>query len=610
MANVAGMTGEIAGTLAIALLAVALFVWNRLPVEVVGLIVMTVLIVTGLVSLESGLAGFSNEATLTVALMLALSIGLLRTGVIGRLGLWAARTAGDGEVRLLAVILLIAVPASAVMNNTAVVAILVPVVLGVCAQSGVSASRVLMPLSFASQLGGTFTLIGTSTNLLVAGLALGLGIERIRLFDITPPALVLGLVGILYLLTIGRRLTPIRESPSDVIDRYELHDYLTGLRIETGSRLAGNSLAESRFGEKYGLHVVGIERDGRRLPAPGGWTVLREGDLLLVEGKVRDIAAVGEAEGLQIAEHAPALVAATDAQPGDDAEEARRVQLAELMVPPRSPLIGRSLREQGLRAQFGVSVLGLRRRGHSLHQEISNVRLTAGDMLLVQAEPDALRQLHEGRQLALLGAVDLPARRDRKMWLAVGIMVGVVALPALGVATIAISALMGVVAMILTGCLLPREIYEEMDWSVILLLATILPLGVAMQESGAAEWISTGILGLTAPLGTHGVLATFLVITTALTAVISNAAAAVVLTPMAIATAAALGVSPLPFIIAVMLGASNSFLTPIGYQTNLFVLGPGGYEFKDFLRVGGPLTVIIVLTATLVIPFFFPFDAP
>jgi di/tricarboxylate transporter len=348
-----------------------------------------------------------------------------------------------------------------------------------------------------------------------------------------------------------------------------------------------------------------VEREGHRISFPTGSTVLQSGDLLLVQGKIPDIAQIEEIEGLRIAGTPPNLpplrrggeAGAIDGESG----------LAEVIVPPRSHLIGHTLKEVGFRGRFGVGALAIQRHGEAIREKIGRIRLEAGDILLIQGPAGAVKSLHDGRELALLGAVEIPAKRRRKRRLAVGIMAGVVLLPALDLAPIMVSALVGAVLMLLTRCVTPEELYEEMDWSVLVLLGSILPLGIAMQKSGAAELLASGLLRLTEPWGEHGTLAAFYVLTLLLTAVISNAAAAVVLTPMAIASGTALGVSALPFVIAVMLAASNSYVTPIGYQTNLFVYGPGGYRFGDFARVGGPLTLVSVFVATFVIPFFFPF---
>jgi di/tricarboxylate transporter len=590
------VTSQIALTLAVGVGALALFIWNRLRVDVVGLLVMAAVIVLGLVTPAEGIAGFANEATVTVALMLVLSTGLLRTGVVDIIARWTTRLAGKSEVRLLAVVIALVIPVSAFLNNTAAVAILLPMLLGFSRTMAIAPSRILMPLSFASQLGGTTTLIGTSTNLLVAGLVLEAGLGRIGLFEITPPALILTVLGAIYMLTLGRWLTPVRVPPQDILETYELREYLTALVVGPESPLVGRTLGESRFGDAHGLQVVRIQRGEERLRSPDARTVVEANDVLVVTGRIPDIAQIGEVDHLRISGSRPAL---------DDVGGG--AQLAEVLVRRDSEAIGRTLRELDFRARRGITALGLQREGHVVHAPVGRVPLRAGDILLVQGATRALRELHEEGDFALLGPVRVPAKRRRKAARAVAIMIGVVILPALGVTTILVSALAGVAAMLLTGCITADEAYEEMDWSVIVLLGTILPLGIAMQKSGAASWIAEGFLGVAAPLGPHGVLATLYCLTTVLTSVISNNAAAVVLTPIAIATGGALGVSPLPFIIGVMFAASNSFVTPIGYQTNAFIFGPGGYRFGDFVRVGGPLNLLLVGAATVVIPWFFPF---
>jgi di/tricarboxylate transporter len=598
------MTLEIGLTLAVAAGALVLFVWNRLRIDVVALMVMASLILLGLVTPQEGISGFANEATVTVAAMFILSAGLLRTGAIDVLGRWVARLAGKSETRLLLVACLLVIPMSAFINNTPVVVVMVPLMLGLTRQLGFSPSRFFMPISFASQMGGTLTLIGTSTNLLVAGLVLELGLDRIRLFDITRPALILTALGLAYLLTVGRWLTPTRQAAADVMDRYEMRDYLSVLVVAEDSRLVGQTLRESRFGETYGLEIVGVERAGQRLPVPGPDTVVQAGDLLLVHGKLPDIARIEEVDHLRIAGSAPEL----RADEGDgDGKPGGPPPLAELIVPPRSPVVGRSLRQLAFRGRYGVPVLAVQRHGHPLHERVRDIVLEPGDILLVQGSTRQLRDIHRTGHLALLGSVDLPAKRVRKIKYSVPILAAVVLLAATGVTTILVSALLGVIAMFITGCLTPDEAYREVDWMVIVLLGSLIPLGIAMQNTGAAVYIAGGILRATSPLGMLGILAAFYLLTSLLTELISNNAAAVVLTPIAVATGLALDVSPLPFVIAVMFAASNSFLTPIGYQTNTFIYGPGGYRFSDFFRVGAPLSLLLLVAATFVIPRFFPF---
>jgi di/tricarboxylate transporter len=592
---------EILLTLLVAVGALALFLWNRFSVDVVGIAVMVTLILLGLVTPQQGISGFANEATITVAAMFILSAGLVRTGGLDIVSRWVERFAGRSELRLLIVAIAIVVPLSAFINNTPVVVVMIPMLLGLTRSAGIAPSRIFMPVSFASQMGGTLTLIGTSTNLLVAGLVLDLGLDRIGLFDITPPALVLTVAGVLYLLTVGRWLTPVRDTHADLIASYELREYLTGLVIEDGSPLVGHNLRESRFGENYNLQVVGIERGGTRIRLPASDTIIDKDDVLVVRGKAQDIARVGDEPHVRIAGTRTEFLA--DSAAGSE----RPLRLAELMVPPRSPVVGRTLRRLAFRARYGVPVLAIQRHGEALHEALGDVVLEPGDMLLVQGTADDLNGLHRGGDLALLGALDLPARRREKLRFAVPILIAVVALAAFNVTTILVASLAGVLAMFVTGCLTTDQAYRDIDWSVLVLLGSILPLGLAMQNTGAADFLAFNLLTVARPLGLFGVLAAVYLMTSLLTELISNNAAAVVVTPIAVAIAAGLGVSPLPFVIGVMIAASNSFMTPIGYQTNTFIYGPGGYRFSDFIRVGGPLVFIMVILATIVIPLFFPF---
>lgn len=599
------MSREILLTLAIAAGALGLFVWNRFRVDVVGIIVMATLILTGLLTPAEGISGFANEAMLTVAAMFILSAGLVKTGALDHVGRWVARTAGKSEFRLVAVSLVIVIPLSAFINNTPVVVMMIPLVMGICRSTGISPSRVLMPISFGSQMGGTLTLIGTSTNLLVAGLVLELGMDRIHLFEITPPAAILTVVGVTYLLTVGRWLTPRRDAPADMLSGYDLREYSTVLVVDPEAGVVGRTLGEAQFASTYGLEVIGLERDGQRRYTVDASTVVQAGDLLLVRGKVTDIARVEEEAHLRIRQPATAFVPDVAAEAEDDDPDRRR--LAELMVPPGSQLVGRTLKETNFRHRFGVPVLGVQRHGEALRERIRDVRLQPGDLLLVRGTQRVLLDLHKGPDLTLLGTVDLPRRRTRKLKVAIAIVAGVVLLAAFDVMPILVSAMLGVIAMFVTGCVRAEEAYEEVDWMVLVLLGSIIPLGLAMQKTGAAALIAHWLVGVTAPLGLLGTLAAVYLLTSLLTEVISNNAAAVVLTPIVIATAHDLGVSPLPYVIAVMIAASNSFMTPIGYQTNTFILGPGGYRFSDFLRVGGPLNLLMVVVATVVIPWFFPF---
>jgi len=583
--------------------ALVLFVWNRLPVEVTGLCVLCALLLTGLVSPTEALSGFANEALLTVAAMFVLSAGLVRTGAVDALSRWLSRAARGGELRLLLATFALVLPLSAFLNNTPVVAIMIPVVLGLCRTHNLSPSRLLMPISFASQLGGTLTLIGTSTNLLVAALVQERGLARFGLFDITAPAFLLLLVGVIYLLTLGRWLMPQRQAGTDLVSSYELRDYLATLIVAADSKLVGKTLGSLEFLDRFGLEVLAIEHEGRLRRSPGPRAELQAGARLLVEGKAKDLLAAEQNHGLELATDAGLPPTPVGEEGGDEA-----VQWAELIVPPRSRLIGRPLQHASLPARYGCSVLGVRRgRAVQPHHSLGDMRLEQGDLLLVQARASSLMAIHSGRDLALLGALDVPVPRRRRQWLAIVTMLVVILVAAMGILPIVVAALVGCCVLFLGGCLLTEEAYEDIDWSVLLLIACMLPMGLVMQRSGVAAMLADGALAIAGPAGPQVALGAFYLVTSILTEFISNNAAAVVLVPIAIAAAQGLDVSPLPFVVAVMLAASNSFMSPIGYQTNLFVFAPGGYRFIDFLRVGGPLNLLLVFAAAIVIPWFFPF---
>ncbi len=592
-------------TLAVTGLALGLFLWNRFSPDVVALLIATLLILLGLVTPAEGLSGFANEATITVAMLLVLATGLTHTGVVDEVGRRAIRLAGKSEFRLLALIVAVIVPVSALINNTAAVAVLLPAVLGASRSVGAAPSRLLMPMSFASQLGGSLTLIGTSTNLLVAGLFLDLGFDRIRIFDITPPALLVAAAGVLYLLTLGRWLSPHRESPQDLLESYELHDYLTSLRVRTVSPLADLSIGESRLAERQGLSILRVTRaNGVTVDAPDATTVLRGNDILLVEGKIRDITALGDDEGLEIQGADPLLPDPGKESPGGDDDP---VRLAEVLVPPRTPAAWRSLRALRLRTRYAISAIGLRRHGAAIVDDLSTVTLKPGDVLLVQGRSSSLRQLHEAGPLALIGPVSLTPRRHGKRRWAVLAIGGAILLAAFDIVPIVAATMAGVVLLLLTRTVSPDEAYENMDWMVVVLLAAILPLGIALESSGAAATLAGWVAAAAGPYGPHALLAAVYVITAILTNVISNVAAAALVVPIASALAQSAGLAPTPFAVAVMFAASNAFLTPIGYQTNLFVYGPGGYNFGDFLRVGAPLSVITAAVSVIAIPIFIPF---
>jgi di/tricarboxylate transporter len=451
-----------------------------------------------------------------------------------------------------------------------------------------------MPLSFSSQLGGTLTLIGTSTNLLVSGVMVELGEPGFGFFQMTGAAAVLMLAGVAYLLTIGRRLLPVRGAPED-----ELHvpfrEFESALVVEPDSSVAGSSFRAVQAQGFEGLQLKSIRRASRKGEV-GQDEPLRPGDVLLVEGPSDALKRADRMAGLHFA------------MPRNDRQAVRRDELVvmEAVVAPRSRLNGRRVRELGPLDLYGGAILAVQRHGR--HPEVPTAErpLRSGDLVLVEGTRDGLDRSQRAGLLLLVTRVRLP-RMPGRWRLAAGILLAVILLAALNVFSMLVSVLLGVIAMTLAGCLKPADAYERVDWGVIILIGSIVPLGLAMQQTGAAQLLAALVIRATGDLGPYVVLGTLYLATSLLTEFISNNAAAVILTPVAVAIADALGVSPVPFAMAVMIAASNSFMTPIGYQTNTLIYGPGAYEFRDFARVGTLLSLLLLLLAVAVLPLFFPF---
>lgn len=588
------LTQPLLVTLGIALGALFLFVWNRLRFEVVGLIVLAALVVFGVLPLDQALKGFSNEAPLTVAGVLILSTGLARTGAVDMLAEVLARLGAGRELRLLFVMIAVTIPASAVLNNTAVVAVLIPVVLRISQEEGIAPSRLLMPLSFSSQLGGTLTLIGSSTNLLVSGVLVELGQPGFGFFQMTAPAAILMLGGVVYLMTIGRYLLPDRGSVEDEF-QIPFHELESALVVEGHSRFVGSTFEQVRESGFESLKLKALRRAGHERPFDEQER-LRPRDLLVVEGPSDELRRADRTGGLHFALHR-----------NDPEEESNgSLMVMEAVITPRSRLIGHRIRDFGRVVGANATMLGVQRHGRQSNVPTSERPLRAGDLVLVEGTREELNGIERAGLLWLLRRVGLPRQRGR-WWLATGILLLVVLVAALDVMSMPLAVLCGVIAMAVTGCIDLADTYERVDWGVIILIGSIVPLGFAMQQTGAAQLLAALVLRATSGFGPYVLLGAIYLVTSVLTEFISNNAAAVVLTPVAVAVAQALDISPVPFAMAVMIAASNSFMTPVGYQTNTFVFGPGGYRFSDFARVGALLSLLLIGLAMFVLPLFFPF---
>jgi len=590
------MTLEIWIVFAVILGALTLFITERFPVDQVALAIPVVLLLSGVLGPSEAVAGFANEATITVAAMLALSLGLMKTGAVSAIGRWA-RTAplGGPEARLIVLCLIVA-PTSAFLNNTAVVVVFLPVFLAVAQQAGEPPSRYLMPLSFAAILGGTVTLIGTSTNLVVYGMARNRGFTDLHMFSIAPLGLIYLCVGLLYLFTVGRALIPRRAGQTDLTGKYDVREFTTELRVRPDSPAAGRTFAEVRWGEMYGVSILGLRRGTRSLWGPVANRRVTPGDVLYAQGHSQNLLQLAEKQKLETP---------VDHQVGVDLA-AGDARLAEILVAPTCPLVGRTLRESRFQQRFDATVLAIQHHGRMMRERLAEVQLEPGDLLLVHGAAPALDALADEPGFVPLSEVARPAGPRPRALFAILILIGVVAAAGTGVLPILPAAMTGVLLMIFSGCLKIEELYDEMDWMVVFLLAGAIPLGLAMDKSGAAELLGHHVANVFGPFGPRAVVAAFYLMTSIMTSMMSNNATAVVLTPIALLTAQDLGMNPYALLVAVMFGASADFMTPIGYQTNTLIYGPGGYRFIDYPRVGAPLNLLLLTTATIFIPIFWP----
>jgi len=561
----------------------------------------------GLSPVSQGLSGFASSATITVLAMFILSAGVQRTGVIQILGAMVARFTGDDETRQLGATIGLVGPISGFINNTAAVAILLPMVTDLAHEGRTSPSKLLLPLSYASMFGGTLTLIGTSTNILASELAGDLArqnparygaLREFTMFEFTQLGVVVLVVGSVYLMTVGRWLTPARIKPeSDLTEEFEMADYLTEVVVREDSPLVGDTVRDALMATDLDVDLVQLIRDGEVFLGPLGPKVIRAGDVFALRTDRDTLVELLDTEGLDVV---PDVT--VDEDELEAAEE--RQNLVEVVVSPGSSLVGNSLVSASFRQRYDVSVLAIRRGGELIRRRMDEAVLRVGDTLLVQGTANSIDRLNNNPNFIVAQEVERPDYRESKIPVAVGIVAAVVGLAAVTPIPIVVSALAGALAMVLTGTLRATELYDSIQWDVIFLLAGVIPLGLALQETGGAELIAD-LLVLAAPaLPALVVLGLVYVVTALLTNVISNNASVVLMIPVAAEPAVQLGANAFAFILAVTFAASTAFMTPVGYQTNLFVYGPGGYRFMDYVKVGAPLQAIFAVVTTLGIAFF------
>ncbi len=592
------MTLEITFVFLLVLATVLLFVSEKFPVDLVALMVMASLLLSRIISPEEGISGFSNTATVTVGAMFVISAALFKTGALKVIGIYLARIARHSFWLALISMMLAVGIISAFVNNTATVAIFMPIVLNVAREAKVSPSKLLMPLSFASMFGGTCTLIGTSTNILVNSIAERDGIPSFGMFEFFPAGIWVFGVGILYMILVGVRLIPGKPIMEDLTQKFGMGDYLTEVILLKKAISVGKKLGDSPLVQDLDIDILEVFRSGRRLPIPSHEVILQEYDVLRVRASVQKIREIQEREG---------IVIKSGLKWRDKDLESENAVLVEAVIAPHSMLDGKSLEAIGFRDRFGAAPLAIRHSGALRHEKLETTILRGGDALLIEVKRDHLLQLKKHPAFVFISEVALPLSRKEKVAPALAIVAGVVITTALGIFPIVVSAIVGAVLLILIGCLSLEEAYEAIDWKVIFLLAGLLTLGIALEKSGAAALIADIFITYIGQWGPTALLSALFFFTTILTNIMSNNATAALLAPVAIVVAQSQGWSPRPFLMAVMFGASLSFMTPIGYQTNTLIYGPGQYRFSDFMRVGTPLNIIFWLMLTWLIPMLWPF---
>ncbi|MFD1512690.1 SLC13 family permease [Halomarina rubra] len=593
----------------VVLLALVLFATEALPIDVTALLVAVTLMVleplTG-VTVTQGLSGFSNPATITVLAMLILSAGISKTGAVQILGRKMAQFAGTDRRKQLAATIGVTSVSSGFINNTPVVAILVPVISDLAHKGRTSPSKLLLPLSFASMLGGMLTIIGTSTNILASSTAAslgeqeryaGLGLRAFSVFEFTDIGVVVLLVGSVYLMTVGYRLTPERIPPEEgYVEEYEIEGFLTDVVVDEDSILVGMPVSRAVDETLFDADILQLERAGETFAEPLGKKEIEAGDTLRVRADRNTLRRFMLADGLSLLGGPRSDADLTETDEDIDPE------LVEVVVPRGSFLVGETLESSTFRQRYDANVLAFRSRGELIRNRLEDITIQVGDTLLVQTTPDSLDRLAENRDFIVAREPETPAYRTDKIPLAVGIIVAVVGVAAVGLLDIVVSALAGVVAMLVTGVIRPNEVYESVEWNVVFLLAGVIPLGIALQNTGGAQLLGALVAMTGEYLPAIGVLWVFYVATSLITNVISNNASVVLMLPVAVDTAVRVGANPFAFVLAVTFAASTAFLTPVGYQTNLFVYGPGGYKFSDYARVGGLLQLLLsVLTVGAIV---------
>lgn len=591
------MSFEIGLTLLIIVAAVVLFATEKLRVDVIAMLVLLTLALTGLVTPEQAFSGFSSPAVITVWAVYIVSGALFKTGVTDIIGERIARIAGKSEPKLIAVIMLACGIMSAFMNNIGATAVMLPAVVGISRKSGIPLSRLLIPLSFASLMGGNMTQIGTPPNILASSILTERGLQSFNFFDFTPMGMIVFGTGILYMIFIGRHLLPARKNVEDS-QADTLREYITELHVLQDSPLLEKPLAELRLADNYDISIFGIIRGSRKLSRIEGNTIIEQEDTLIVSGDAKSLMDVVDKLGLAIASDTRFKLSDL----GTDS-----VQVFEATLMPRSNMTGKSLKQINFREKYDLSVLAIWRQGQVLVKRLGDVKLQIGDSLLLKGPTQRITDFRQSDPFIVLESLKVESQRRDKIPLMLGIMALTLILATFTSLHISTALVIGSILSVLLGVHSMDEAYQAIEWRSVFLIAGMLPLGIAMETTGTAQYLAENIVSFVGGYGTIAVLAGIYVLAGLITEPMSNAAATVLMVPIGIDIAISLGVNPQTFVLAIVIGASTSFLTPVGHQANVLVMGPGGYRFGDYTRVGWLLNVFILIATMIFLPMLWPF---
>jgi len=596
------MTPDIILVMVLLLFGFIMFVTEVFSIDVTAMILLTILFMLGYLTPSEALSGFSNPAVITIAFLFIISRALQKTRILEYLIVRVRRLADKSILIGRAVYLFTIGVASAVVNNTAIVAIFMPVSIRLAQKYKMSPSKMLIPLSYSAILGGTLTLVGTSTNLLVNSIYVKVpGVEPMGMFEFFKYGAILMVVGLLYILFIAPMILPSRTSTSSLTKSYRLGGYLTEMRITAESPLNGRTCLERGINKNYDVMVLDILRDNKMITNMIRLTKLKEGDVLFVRGTLENFLRMKEVEKVALL---------TDEKLTQEELEQEDNVVLECLITDKSDLVGKSLMTSNFRRRFGSFILAIRREGTIVREKIAHVILSAYDTLLVYGPKNKVNELSKTNEFVVLGEVDAELRKQRFWWMTIVVIIGTIALAALGFMPIVKSAMLGVVILLALKILTPQESYQSINWQVIILISALIPVGIVIQKTGTAGWIAGLISSATESVPSEWqprvLLALIYFITIFLTEISSNAATAIIMTPISIAVAQQMGFDPRAFVFAVAFAASASFITPVGYQTNLMVYGPGGYKFSDYIRVGFPLAFIFWIMAIFILPILWP----